>query len=43
MNPGNPMEETIASQIAQTVRLLNAPNLVALKSISAPEVRAMLR
>ena len=40
---GPPLDRSVAAQITQTIKLLNTPNLVALKSITAPEVQAMLR
>lgn len=40
---GPPLDRSVAAQITQTIKLLNTPNLVALKSITAPEVQVMLR
>jgi hypothetical protein len=40
---GPSLDRSVAAQITQTIKLLNTPNLVALKSITAPEVQAMLR
>jgi hypothetical protein len=40
---GPSLDRSVAAQITQTIKLLNTPNLVTLKSITAPEVQAMLR
>jgi hypothetical protein len=40
---GLSMTAPTAGQIAKSIRLANADNRVALKSITAPEVQAMLR
>jgi Ca2+-binding RTX toxin-like protein len=39
---GSNLSTPKANEIARTIKLLNSSNLVALKSITAPEVRAML-